>query len=106
MKEMFFCILFFFLLLVSTPGLSAPDLSTSDINTILKQATTLHEKAVVNEGGWIITEKFIKKAQELLAKNNKEKALEAANQARDYAELSGKQAETEKTNWSEPPYLK
>jgi len=106
MKKMFFCILFFFLLLVSTPGLSAPDLSTSDINTILKQATTLHDKAVANEGGWIITEKFIKKTKKLLAKDDKIKALEAANQARDYAKQSGKQAESEKINWSEPPYLK
>ena len=101
MKKMFFCILFFVLLLVSTPGFSTPD-----VNVILKQATVLHNKAIANEGGWKITEKFIKKTKKLLAKNNGKKALETANKAREYAELSVKQAEQQKKNWSEPSYLK
>ncbi len=106
MKKRVFCIVFFFLLVASTPGFSAPKSSISNVEAILKQATTLHEKAIAIQGGWNITEKFIKKTKSLLTSGNIKKALEAVNEARDFAEQSVKQAETQKKNWSEPPYLK
>lgn len=106
MNKMVFCILFFFLLLVSTPSFSTPALSSSEANAVLKQAMSLHKQAAVNEGGWKITEKFIKKAKKLLDKGDRRKALEVASRAREFAELSIMQADMEKKSWSEPPYLK
>jgi len=106
MKKSLYSILFFFLMFVSVPGYSTPALSTSEANAVLKQAMSLHKEAVANEGGWRITEKFIKKAKKLLDKGDRRKALEVASMAREYAELSGKLAESEKKNWAEPPYLK
>ena len=106
MNKMVFCILFFFFLLVSTPGFSTPALSSSEASAVLKQAKALHKQAAAKEGGWRITEKYMKKAKKLLEKGDRRKALDVANRARVFAELSGKQAEAEKKNWSEPPYLK
>ena len=101
-----FCVLFFSLSLVSVPGYSTPIVSTSDLDIIVKQTNALHDKAAANEGGWKITEKYLKKSKKLLAKGDKRKALDAATRAREFAELSGKQAVQQKKNWSEPPYLK
>ncbi len=106
MNKIIFCILFFFLLLVSTPGLSTPALSSSEANAVLKQAMSLHKQAIANEGGWRITGKFMKKAKKLLDKGDRRKALDVAIRAREFAELSIMQADMEKKSWSEPPYLK
>ena len=101
-----FYVLFFSLLLVSMPVYATPTLSTSDLDIMVKQTKVLHDKAAANEGGWRITEKFLKKSKKFLAKGDKRKALDAATRAREFAELSGNQAAEQKKNWSEPPYLK
>lgn len=95
-----------FLLFISFPAYSTPGLSTSEVNVILQLASSVHKQAIENEGGWKITERYIKKAKKYLAEGKRREALKAANKAREYAELSNKQAITQKTNWSEPPYLK
>ncbi|MDH5218520.1 MAG: hypothetical protein OEX19_12530 [Gammaproteobacteria bacterium] len=105
MKDVVFSVLFFTFFLASMPVFSAADSSASNVNDVLAQAMALHKKAIANEGGWMITTEYIEKTKKLLAEGNNKKALEVANRAREYAELSEQQAEEQKKNWSEPPYI-
>lgn len=106
MKKLFYVLVVIVLLPVSLPVSSTPALSKAEVNMLLDQATSLHQQAVKNQGGWTITSKFIKKAKKLLADGDSKKALTAASKAREYAELSHQQALSQKKDWSEPPYLK
>lgn len=73
---------------------------------ILTQAKAISKKAGSLQGGWVTTEKLIKKAESAMKKGDGSKALALAKKAKYEAELSLKQAEDQLANWAEPSYIK
>ena len=77
----------------------------ADVQAAIDAAKAAHKKAHSLQGGWVTTDKLIKKAEKASAGGQHEKALELAKQARKEAELASAQAEHEQMHWSQPPYL-
>ncbi len=83
-------------------GVQAAD---TDAQQAIDAAKAAHKKADSLQGGWVSTDKLIKKAEEASAKGDGDKALKLAKKAQKEAELAHAQAEYELKNWAPPPYL-
>ena len=70
----------------------------------IAEAKAAQKKADSIKGGWVTTDKLIKKAEGALKKGDKEGALKHAKKAKHEAELAYAQADYERKNWSPPPY--
>lgn len=77
----------------------------ADVQAAIDTAKAVHKKAHSLQGGWVTTDKLIKKAEKASAGGQYEKALKLAKQAQIEAELAYAQAEHELKHWSPPPYL-
>lgn len=79
--------------------------AAESVNDVLKETKVLYKKAVKLQGAWISTGKLIKKAEAVLKKGDKAKALVLAKKARSEAGMSIAQAEDQVKNWAEPSYI-
>jgi len=88
---------------LSTPAWAVDE---QQVKQAIEDAKNAYNKALAEQGGWMSTSKLLKDAQLSVAKGEREKALEMANQAKREAELSYAQSIKQKENWSEPDYLR
>jgi len=72
----------------------------------LKEARSLFDKAVAEQGGWVTTKSLLTDAELAITKGDYGAAVLLADKAKREAELSYSQALSEQTNWTEPSFLK
>ncbi len=77
----------------------------NDVTQAITEAKAAQKKADALEGGWVSTDKLIKKAEQAAAKGDNKKALQLAEKAKKEAKLAQAQAEHEQKHWTPPPYL-
>lgn len=69
-------------------------------------AKSAQKQADALKGGWVTTDKLIKRAEKALAAGKKQEAAKLAEKALREAKLAKAQAEHEHARWSPPPYLR
>lgn len=78
----------------------------NQVQQSIEMAKEVFNKAVAEQGGWMSTKKLINSAELNATKGDLKKAQQLAEKAGREAELSHQEALNQKSNWSEPAYLK
>lgn len=94
------------LLIFTTMSIGVHASSEAEAQKAIAAAKAAQIKADALQGGWVTTDKLIKKAEKALTKGDSKKALMLARKAAREAEMARTQAAHEQKNWSLPPYAR
>lgn len=83
---------------------AAPVQADMTAEQAIAAAKEAQAKADSVQGGWISTDRLIRKAKLAVLRGETDAALQYAKRAKREAELAYRQAEHERKHWSPPPY--